>query len=106
MNDPTLICDKCGTENPAGRAYCLTCGAILVPDRPSPMWVRIVIATVLILLFAPIGLCGAAVTFGAVTEAIDGRTDSLVTGFLPIAIVSLAIGIGGLYLAYHTLWPK
>jgi hypothetical protein len=70
------------------------------------MWVRIVIATVLILLFAPVGLCGAAVTFGALTEAIDGRTDSLVTGFLPIAIVALVLGIGGLYLAYRTLWPK
>jgi hypothetical protein len=84
----------------------MKCGAVLNPAEPSPMWVRVVIATVLILFFAPIGLCGAAVTIGGLTEIIWGRSDSMVNGFVLIALVSAAIGGAGLMLAYRTIWPK
>ncbi|MEO7453454.1 MAG: zinc-ribbon domain-containing protein [Fimbriimonadales bacterium] len=106
MTAPTIDCHKCGTENPEARTYCKKCGALLVPDAPRPAWVRFVIAAILIIISAPVGLCGAAVTIAAVSELMSGPPQSIVPGFLPISLVSAFIGGGGLFLAYRTLWPR
>ncbi len=31
-----IICERCGTRNPAGEAYCVTCGTPL--DDATPAW--------------------------------------------------------------------
>ena len=94
-----MKCDQCGAENADVRRYCHSCGAVLVPELPTPVWQRVGMGIVVLLISVPVGVCGVAVTGAAISDAIQGDEYSILPGFLVFSIPSLLIGALGVYIA-------
>lgn len=94
-----MTCPACGASNPAGNAYCGSCGAALMPPTVPPIacWS----------CRAPnppgrayCGQCGQPLAAAPAAEAarVDGRSNGVLVALLVVAVAALGIVIGFLLL--------
>ena len=86
-----MKCKQCGFENSAGQSYCASCGAVLTNVRKSTAWFTVLIDIVLLLIFLPVGLCGALFTYAGLSES-DPNNRSYAHAFLVFSVPCLLGG--------------
>ncbi len=65
-----MNCPSCGLYNHSSATYCEHCGSILEPPRRS--WVDVAAGVILIVIFAPVGLCGVLLAAFSLSAGPDG----------------------------------
>ncbi len=91
-----MKCCRCQADNPVGARHCNSCGAALDMSQPSEM-LGVGCATLLLIIFIPVGLCGIYVAIGTPRDPY---------GFMPVVYFVIAVSALIAYLAGRKLTKK
>src|SRR5688500_12743090 len=95
-----MKCSNCGSET-ANESVCSDCGKRL-GARPPINWVTVIFCSILVAIFTPVGLCGAAVIIGTFTPKSEYDRTFIVPA-LVIAVPSLIFGSLVVYVALQAI---